>query len=162
MNLSHFSSKPLESLRSVTQGWDDDYRSCYAKPKGLWVSVDGEDDWPSWCESESFGLGQIRHRVILQEDHNVLLITSEEALRAFSKEWQRFDNEAMNRVYRLKHGYIDWPGLAAAYDGLIIAPYIWQCRFDLNWYYGWDCASGCIWHAGAIASVAVMTEAKAA
>jgi hypothetical protein len=28
---------------------------------------------------------------------------------------------------------------------LLITPYIWSCRLDFNWYYTWDCASGCFW-----------------
>jgi len=32
------------------------------------------------------------------------------------------------------------------YDGIEIAPYQWDARLSLIWYYGWDVASGCIWN----------------
>ena len=40
---------------------------------------------------------------------------------------------------------IDWKKAARKYGGLIITPYQWDMRFELLWYYGWDCASGVIW-----------------
>jgi hypothetical protein len=40
---------------------------------------------------------------------------------------------------------IDWGRVAEQYHGIVIAPYQWSLRLDLMWYYGWDCASGCIW-----------------
>ena len=56
---------------------------------------------------------------------------------------------------RFRDRYIDWPAVATDYPGLIIAPYQWSCRMSefTRWYYGWDCASGCIWNADAIARV---------
>ncbi len=52
-----------------------------------------------------------------------------------------------------------WSGLAKDYAGIIIAPYLYQRRLDgnANWYYGYDCACGCIWDAGAIAEVRPIT-----
>lgn len=37
-------------------------------------------------------------------------------------------------------------GVAKDYDGIEIAPYQESLRYDLEWYYGWDVASGCIWN----------------
>ena len=42
-------------------------------------------------------------------------------------------------------------------DGIIIAPYQWYCRMTVDWYYTWDCASGCIWNLDAIESVNAVT-----
>jgi len=54
-------------------------------------------------------------------------------------------------------GNINWPAVAEKYDGIIIAPYIWQRRLSDNpdhfWYYGWDCASGCIWNTEVIEEI---------
>lgn len=35
------------------------------------------------------------------------------------------------------------------------APYQWRRRNErgFSWYYGWDCASGCIWRASAIREI---------
>lgn len=50
---------------------------------------------------------------------------------------------------------VNWPLIATRWDGIIIAPYQWSCRYDDRtfWYYGWDCASGCIWNLHAITDV---------
>ena len=41
------------------------------------------------------------------------------------------------------------------YQGIIIAPYLWTRRHheSTGWYYSWDCASGVIWDARAIAEL---------
>ena len=54
---------------------------------------------------------------------------------------------------KYKNRCIAWEKVAAKYDGLIITPYIWQRRMELNWYYTWDCASGCIWNVRAIKDI---------
>lgn len=148
--LSHFTDTPLGVIRSVEQKFDGDYRSCYEKPRGLWVSVDGDDDWKSWCESESFGLGSQRHRISIKPQSSVLLITSAYGLDVFTETFGRHpsDNDLFERMY------IDWPEVAKHHGGIIIAPYQWSQRMTLNWYYGWDCASGCIWDADQIAIAA--------
>jgi hypothetical protein len=55
---------------------------------------------------------------------------------------------------------IEWRKVAERFDGIIIAPYIWQRRLDLesSWYYSWDCASGCIWNASAVREIVPMYE----
>ena len=55
--------------------------------------------------------------------------------------------------------FIDWPKVAERYDGIIIAPYQWSRRLDgPMWYYGWDCASGCVWRARAVLELKSMEE----
>lgn len=152
LQLSHFTKTGLGAIRSVEQRWDDDYRSSFAKPRGLWVSVDGEDDWQQWCQSEmpEWMNGVQRYRVHLAQPNNVLLLTD---LWGFQDEYGRIVPD------RFGSKYIDWPTVAKAYDGIIIAPYQWSCRMEMDWYYGWDCASGCIWNADAIARVEEWREA---
>ena len=48
---------------------------------------------------------------------------------------------------------LDFLKVMDEYDGIIIAPYQYSCRLmnsSTAWYYGWDCASGCIWNLGCI------------
>ena len=52
--LLHYSSKPITAVYSVSQGPGLEHHR-YDKPRGLWLSVEGEDDWRSWCEAESLG-----------------------------------------------------------------------------------------------------------
>lgn len=124
------------------------------KPSGLWVSVDGEHDWESWCLSEmpQWIDKHYRHEVELRENANVMIIETVEALDAFSKEYAT----AKDGEDAFWHGYrLDWARLAKEADGIIISPYQRGCRLKkgFGWYSGWDCASGCIWNPEAIASI---------
>ena len=58
---------------------------------------------------------------------------------------------------------IDWAEVASKYDGIIISPYQWSLRLDMEmmWYYGWDCASGCIWNISAIKELKEVQNGKA-
>jgi hypothetical protein len=142
MNLSHYSADanlklqprpwpPRESLERLIFSF---------KPLGLWVSVDGKDDWPSWCESECFHPERLtyRYRVTLTSmDHVLHLQTIPDILK--------FQNR-----YAVPDGLTDipainWYQVKEIYQGIVIAPYQWALRNELMWYYTWDCASGCIW-----------------
>ncbi len=147
LTLSHFTSRPGLTPHDVAQT-----KAGY-KPAGLWVSVDGPDDWPAWCEREEFRdlTRQHEHRVTLASDARVLHLATVDDLRAFTR---RFPDEYFGLL-----GFIDWAAVAAEYQGIVIAPYQWLARFELGFYYGWDCASGCIWDPAAIASVELIREA---
>jgi hypothetical protein len=58
---------------------------------------------------------------------------------------------------------INWAGVAKDYQGVIIAPFVWDRRLHdaYSWYYTWDCASGCIWDAAAIERVEPLFTAAA-
>ena len=145
MNLVHYSDKPAKPMRSVGQRQET---TCHSKPHGLWVSVEGEDDWREWCLSEGFGLERLTHvhDVTLADDENVLRLGGPAGIDAFTREFGERSYGSMG---------IRWHDVAARWQGIIIAPYVWARRLDgdAGWYYGWDCASGCIWDARAIASV---------
>ena len=116
------------------------------KPSGLWVSVPGDYDWPAWCRAEEFRLDRLAHEyeVTLSPDARILHLDD------------LFDIEGLTDRYPNPgkwDEYPDWDAVARDYDGLIIAPYSWSARWDVSWYYGWDCASGCIWNLNAIESV---------
>jgi hypothetical protein len=106
------------------------------KPHGLWLSV--ESDWRDWCEHNDFHLEALTHRteVALRPAVNVLRLATTSELRAFSRRY-----ECMWQGLSLP----DWVAVTRDYGGLIIAPYVLESRLELLWYYGWDCASGCIW-----------------
>ena len=153
--LSHFSKGPLSEIRSTEQcSQVGDFESPYEKPKGLWVSVDGDDDWPAWCSSEmpEWMIDVARYRIYLTESPRVLLLSDLGLMTDFQAEFGR-DCGRWGRTY------IDWPTVASRYQGIIIAPYHWPLRTEMDWYYTWDCASGCIWDASAIARVEEFREA---
>lgn len=153
--LMHYTAEPLVFDR--TRQYEQREPYTYCKPEGFWVSVPGEDDWPSWCNGEEFCLDSLAfaHRVTLNPDANILRIEDGEGLVRFHvKHRVETDYERRNSdLYKRKHWPINWPDVAKRYDGLIIAPYQGWLRFDALWYYGWDCASGCIWNLDAIESV---------
>jgi len=123
------------------------------KPAGLWVTVPGEDDWPSWCEAESFGLGRLEHeyQVTLSEGANILILSSPSDIAQFDREY----GAALHPQVESYRG-IHWEAVEARYDGILIAPYQWSCRRDFSWYSGWDVASGCIWNLAVVASVSLV------
>lgn len=158
LHLRHYSYKPLGEIGDREQG---DPRT-YGKPRGLWLSVEGGGDgWREWCEAESFA-GGWRHiyDVELAEGANVLHLRGPGDLDRFHHEWAVEDGVLVKWGRRC----IDWRTVAEKYDGIIIAPYVWERRLDgevSEWYYGWDCASACIWRARAIAAVTPAPPTKA-
>lgn len=150
MELSHYTEEPLifDPARVYEQG-----NTINGKPRGMWVSIDGEYGWPEWCREENWGVERLAHRtpVTLAPDAKVLVMGSLTDLLGFT---ERYGYTAWGMVS------IDWARVAQDYDGVIITPYLWAARLDDRtfWYYGWDCASGCIWNLDALL---VGTPAKA-
>ena len=141
---SHYSRLPiLGPVQSVEQ-----IAQPYFKPRGLWLSVDGPDDWRAWCEGNNFNPDSLAYRYRVTIDWTrILWLTGAVHLRQFSEEFGSRDP---------RHGslWIEWARVAAAGNaGIVIAPYSWECRMELLWYYSWDCASGCVWDASAVRRV---------
>jgi hypothetical protein len=157
--LLHWSVNPLEKVENREQAPLVEPRFEYfRKPKGLWVSVgDGKDSWRAWCESEEFGLRRLANctQVIPAEDAKLLWITTLDEIDAFAEK------------YGVKAEFapsIDWLAVAYDYQGVLIAPYFYERRLEpsYSWYYGWDCASGCIWDANAVAKLVPVKKKVAA
>jgi hypothetical protein len=145
MILEHYTSAPLLAVRDTPPagrggGSFDD------KPAGLWVSVKGERDWPEWTIAESFmtPYDKLCYRIELVEDHNILIISSTAEFDAFEKE---FGGPILPMSFLR---VINWKRVGEKYKGIIIAPYNYERCMSSPWYYGWDCASGCIWDTSAI------------
>ena len=153
MRLVHFSAEPLGELHAVAQV-DSDRRGEYAKPKGLWLSDEDDYGWRKWCEDEEYGVERLAlaHEITLAEDANVLHLSAAHELDDFTERYgaqlSGWPLSQFGRVYA-----IDWQKVAVDYRGLLITPYQWERRLSLGWYYGWDCASACVWDPAAIASV---------
>lgn len=163
---------PVEKLQRRRRAWlssqmdcgDDGCGLCrvcrrlaFHKPKGLWVSVEGEYDWKSWCEAEQWGLADLAcaTEVVLSTNARILHIATHQELLDFGA---RFgcrapfapDHDKYWDAYAVR-----WDDVAKNHDGVVIAPYQWGSRHSdvVKWYYGWDCASGCIWRMDAIAEL---------
>lgn len=162
MNLTHYAHRPTVLDRSRVYDQSGRHHG-HMKPGGLWVSVDGEQDWPEWCLAEDYPLGTWPYRVTLRAQANVLTITSGyeldylHALYSYEDDFNRRMRERGDLLegqrFRVNQWPMDWCRMAGDYQGLIIAPYLWSHRFGGPfWYYGWDCASGCIWDLDAIST----------
>jgi hypothetical protein len=152
MRLVHYSDEPILTLLEIERGGG--MRENFFKPHGFWLSVDDANlSWREWCIDNTFCLDRLTHvhDVTLARDANVLVITDPAGIHAVTEE---FTNAAA--VERWSRAYsLDWPKMRTRYDGLIITPYLWECRLEPScmWYYAWDCASGVIWQRRAIAAV---------
>lgn len=129
------------------------------KPNGFWLSVPGEDDWPSWCRAEDFCLEKLAvcHEVRLSPDANILHLTTLDEIVEFTEEYGQ--SSRSGGVWE-----IAWRRVTPKFDGIVIAPYSWTARYDERtlWYNTWDCASGCVWNPEAIASLRVKEPADVA
>lgn len=154
-SLVHFSDKLVSKIRSVTQ-----LDRPFMKPRGFWISVEGNGDgWSDWCVGEQWGLSRlvIAHDVTLRSEAKILKITSADELDEFH--W-KYRQPLQSRRFDMEQ--IDWQPVADEFQGIIIAPYIYERRLSDNcfWYYGWDCASGCVWDAAAIEKIEVIEQEK--
>ena len=152
--LVHYSGAPLGPLQPTVQGTET---GPYDKPDGLWVTVEGDDGWEAWCRGNEWGLDRLAcvHDVVLDSAANILCIADTAGLDALTARYGRqpFGSGAA-------YG-IEWARVATDYQGIIIVPYVWKRAHSgcCTWYYGWDCASGCIWDAAAVRSVTLRSPA---
>lgn len=167
LTLRHYRRAPITFDREREYAQSD--RGGNGKPRGFWVSVKGAYDWPwyitvehadnEWMPNDRVG---VEHEVTLSPTANVKIITTVAELDAFTREHMTPVGEphfsdgmglSGERDLYWRANYLDWTRIVPLYDGLIIAPYLWQRRLDYMWYYGWDVASGCIWNLDAIQTV---------
>lgn len=170
MQLVHYSEYPIRHLFNIRQKNREIMNS---KPAGLWVSPDSEEGWKQWCLDQNFAIERLKYRyeIDLVENPNILFIGEIKELDEFCKIYKvekcHFQEECWKRekslfkklgIHREDPVYsIDWELVGDEYDGIIISP--WQNSTLLSqhrWYYGWDCAGGCIWGTDAISEVRVI------
>jgi hypothetical protein len=157
-HLAHYGTSPLARVRSVEQV---DQLERAMKPSGLWVSVEGKGShgWKQWCLAEGFHPEHLacKTRVILKPNARICHLETVEQIDGFTKrflhQWDRMPDSTL---------WLNWAEVAKHWQGIIIAPYQWERRMDMScsWYYGWDCASGCIWDADAIKALRPATSRK--
>lgn len=146
MRLVHFSSGSVDGIRPR----DQHEPRPFAKPVGFWLSdEEAEQSWSTWCAGEGFRDTdkQIAHEITLAADHGLLHLACAADLLAFDAEFGVPDGYGRKAI--------DWQRVASHFPGIVITPYVWECRLEVDWYYGWDCASACIWDPSCIASINV-------
>ena len=165
MNYYHWATKPVK-LRKMSYA-----QSGHPKPNGLWFDVD--EDWKRWCEATQFSLEtfRYRHMVTIVDASRILFLRKAKDIDVFTRTYSRNlsgnirlmqsadDNEAFSREYgrdlfadiqRQFSNYIMWGEVAGKYSGIVIAPYSRSRSAAYLWYYGWNCASGCVWDTSVI------------
>ncbi len=165
MKFYHWASKPVK-LRRMSY-----LQSGNPKPNGLWF--DAGEDWRQWCEAMQFRLEDLRyrHNVTILDTSGILYLRRAKDIDAFTRTYGRNisggirllqnanDRDAFTRKYGRDlfseiqaqfSNYIMWEEVAAKYSGIIIVPYRLSRRDTYLWYYGWHCASGCVWDTNVI------------
>jgi len=121
------------------------------KPRGLFLSTQTQDGWEEWCLGESYCLPGLAHCTEVQVDPaRLLVIQSEEQLRQFD---HQYGGGPIDCGVLRGNSQINWPAVAETYQGIVIVPHQWNCRYEPSWYYTWDCATACIWDLAAIMEV---------
>jgi hypothetical protein len=144
----HITHEPLTAIHDVPQRPPTERAGGLGKPLGLWYAVGWA--WVEWCRSEmpEWAKGVRAYRLTLDRARLLCLVTEYDVL-AFGRE---YGCDPYHMGGRLGTMHIDWPRVAQRYGGVEVAPYHWRLRYgtaddDCMWYYGWDCASGCVWDA---------------
>ncbi len=116
------------------------------KPRGLWYGFG--DSWISWCFREGCNSFVNKRNSIHELNidlEQILVIDSKEKLIEFSN---KYGTSILGRKsFKGFKESVDWAEVMSQYKGIEISPY--YPSFDLGndffWYFGWDCASGCLW-----------------
>ena len=132
LRLVHFSAKPFAfDPKRQYRGSNHPF-----KPHGLWLSDETEKGWRAWCEAEQFELGRLTYSTEFECDlSRWLVLRNYSQIEEFTEEYT-VDNTLKD---------IDWYLVKENFSGILITPYVWSARMKFLWYYGWDCASGCVW-----------------
>lgn len=165
--LFHYAEKPIQLEPRLYLPNPDVFLQCDEgmKPWGLWISIEDfveDQTWLTWCKAEDFHLQRLkcRHKITLKENANVLYMKTHKELIDFSLKYPANDPMDFTRHFKYpeQRPYvyrINWKKIKKEYDAIFIAPYLWEARHCMCavWYYGWDCASGCIWNLDIIESI---------
>ena len=153
--LTKHSSKDFDFDKSKKYNQD-----AASKPKGFWFSNDTcEYNWEHFCRSQHFWLEALEFKKFFKftESANILII----------KNLQEFDDFCDTYIIKNDNAYgyfssntVDWVAVSEKYDGIYIPDYYWERRNSDSscWYYGWDCASGCVWNLSALEEITQNNE----
>ena len=165
MKYYHWASDPVRLRRmSYLQGG-------HPKPNGLWFDID--EDWKRWCESTDFSLEKLRYRhtVTILDSSRILYLKTAKSIDAFTRKYGRnlsghikllqgakdidkfahdYGRDLFGEIQKAFSNYIMWGEVAGKYTGIIVSPYSRSRSQIYLWYWGWNCASGCVWDTSVI------------
>ena len=160
MTYYHWAAKPVK-LRRMSYP-----QMGHPKPNGLWFDVDGS--WRQWCKAAQFRLEHMiwRHTVTLRDTSRILFLRNMENIDLFTSQYGhdisgniqpiqssedldrftcQYGSDLFGDILGQFSNYIMWEEVAGKYSGIIIDPYLPERSQTYLWYYGWNCAGGCIW-----------------
>lgn len=138
MILSHFSD---ENFRFNTRKKYPTPPKFEHKPKGLWLSDETELGWSKWTSDQNFRTNTMAERTTFDCNlDNWAVLNDREMIDIFTK---RFT--ARHEFGEMHLDFMNWAEIMDRFSGILITPYCWGSRTKHSWYYGWDCASGCVW-----------------
>lgn len=160
MTYYHWAPDPVElhRMRYPQRG--------HPKPNGLWFDVD--ESWKRWCETARFRLQRLRYRhtVTVVDSSRILFLRKAKDIDRFTRGYghnlsghirplqnseeredfaRRYGSDLFADIVGQFSSYIMWEEVAEKHSGIIIHPYSPSRSRTYLWYYGWNCAGGCIW-----------------
>lgn len=179
MKFIHYSDEPIKRLDPLYYDIYPKEFYVMGKPTGLWFSAedfkDDDQNWFTWCMGEKFRLDCLMcpHEITFKPEARILYLSSVSEILDFNEMYgyQMFPYQSTLEVdpkiqQMMKETLpffvppsesmdsIRWECVYEMWQGIVIAPYQWPLRLSsaARWYYGWDCASGCVWDIDAIKS----------
>jgi len=146
-------------------------QSGHPKPNGLWF--DANEDWKRWCEAAQFRLEALRYRhtVTILDTSRILFLRSARDLDVFTRKYERnlfgsiqllqspkdldvftrqYGRDLVGDILGQFSKYVAWGEVAEKHSGIVIVPFSRARRETYLWYYGLNCAGGCVWDTSVI------------
>lgn len=141
LSLAHYSAAPIGQILYSAQHFRP-----MRKPRGLWLSVDSfKDGWADYLSSAHRFPDLLAYRatVVPAPNSRLLWLKNPQEIADFNTGFGERDGIG---------SLVRWDRVAEHFQGIIIAPHCWTSRIavETEWYYSWDCASGCVWDCNAI------------
>lgn len=145
MILRHWSEHPLPE---VLNNKDQIKKPWTSKPNGFWLSDENSDmSWKKWCDDEEFRQERLQYWTDFTVDmSDIIHLKNANDILLFTETYKVKPDDTYS---------IDWVAVTLNHKGILITPYVWECRLNKNcdWYYPWDCASGCFWDVSCLSPI---------
>lgn len=153
LTLSHFTENPfvLDPEMKYKNKKIDSF-----KPVGFWLSDESNYGWSEWCRRSDFAVETLANRTdFICDTSTWLTLKDSSQLNAFTEKYGKSlrDDRPTGLPSIWTFDYIEWEKVQTLYGGILITPYSFEARLNLMWYYGWDCASACVWDLTTITQV---------
>ena len=146
-------------------------QSGHPKPNGFWFDVN--EEWRRWCETVQFRIEnlQYRHTVTILDASRILFLRNAKDIDVFTRQYGHnlsghiqllqsakdidvfaghYGRDLFGDIQKQFSNYIMWGEVAEKHSGIIIDPYSRARSRTYLWYYGLNCAGGCVWDTSVI------------